>query len=94
MTASEQTLMLRHFLGQHSQHSHELSAIQGIVRGTRENPALGLQLLEDWDPTGLSDGGGCSVQLDESGRKTRLGWIQPSRGEWQGYSCKKGKQKE
>ena len=75
MTPSEQTLMLRHFLGQHSQHSHALSATQGIIRGTRESPALGLQLLEDCDPRGLSDGGGCSVQLDESGRKTGLGWI-------------------
>lgn len=48
MTPSEQTLTLWHFLGQHS---HVPSATHGIVGGTRESPALGLQLLEDWDPT-------------------------------------------
>lgn len=77
VTPSEQTLMFCHVLAQHSQHSHALSATQGIVRATRESPALGLQLLEDWDPRGLSDGGGCSVQLDESGRKTGLVGFNP-----------------
>lgn len=51
-------LTLWHFLGQHSQPSRVLSVTQGIVGGTRESPALGLQLLEDWDPTEIGGWGG------------------------------------
>lgn len=55
MTPSEQTLTLWHFLGQHS---HVPSATHGIVGETWESPALGLQLLEDWDPTEIGGWGG------------------------------------
>ena len=72
-------LTLWHFLGQHSQPSRVLSVTQGIVGGTRESPALGLQLLEDWDPTEIGGWGGgvalCSW-MSQEGRPGLVGFNQ------------------